>query len=406
MRKLILVVMILTMGLGVLSSGVSAQDDPIVLGFVADQTGVGAIFYESQKVGLEVAIDYVNANGGILGREVTFIERDAQLDPAIGADIAREMILEDEVDFLLGPTSSSVALAIAEVAKENEVVVAFHTSNSVAITTTNFNPYIVQLVPNTTIESRAVAQYIANLEQTDWATIGPDYAFGRDSYNTFEPRFLELNPDAEILTSQWPALADRDLAPFITAIQAEAPEALYSILWGEQLVTFVQQANDFDLFSEMQFVGLMDTDFMKAIGDSGDLPEGLVGYSRAPFYGIDTPEMAAFLEAYLEKSGGVYPSDWGIMIYDSVLALKAAAETAGTTEGAAVSAVLGGLTFDSLRGELTIRDCDHMANVGEYVGLTSNDSEYGFPILVDVQYVPAEELWNSCEEIEEMRAGS
>jgi branched-chain amino acid transport system substrate-binding protein len=405
MRKVALLALVVVLVAAFAAFPASArQEKPIKIGLVIDETGVGAIFAPSQIAGLEVALAQINAEGGILGRQVEYIKRDSQLDPAVGANVAREMILEDKVDFLLGPTSSSVALAVAEVALENKVPLALHTSNSVAITTTNFNPYIVQLVPNTTIEARSVATFIAELDFTDWATIGPDYAFGRDSYKAFEPRFLELKPDAKIVNSQWPPLAERDLSPYITAMLANQPEAIYSILWGEQLVTFVQQANDLGLFEEAQFVGLFDVDFMKAIGD--ELPEGLLGYSRAPFYAIDTPEMAAFVEEYLEVSGGVYPSDWGVMIYDAVMTLKAAAEAAGTVEGPAVSEALGGLTFMSLRGELTIRACDHMANVGEYVGITTQDSEYGFPILTDVRYIPAEETWNSCEEIEAIRANA
>ena len=84
--------------------------------------------------------------------------------------------------------------------------------------------------------------------------------------------------------------------------------------------------------------------------------------------------------------------------------VAAAAEEAGSIEGEAVSEVLGGLTFEALRGDLTIRECDHMANVGEYVGVTTQDSEYGIPIMTDVTFVPAEDVWDSCEDIELMRA--
>ncbi len=382
----------------------------IKIGFVADISGVGYIFSQSQLAGLKIALDELNATdadgklvgGGILGLPVEYVVVDSQLKPDVGATLARKLILEDKVDFLLGPTSSSVALAVSEVAKENKVILALHTSNSAAITGAAGHPYLVQVVPNTTIEGRAAATFAATLPYTQWGFIGPDYSFGRDQHGAFAPRLTEENPSASIVNEQWPKLADRELTPFITALQSAGPEAIYGNLWGDQLVTFVQQAAPLGVFDETSYMGLFDTDFMKIIGD--DLPEGLPGYARAPFYAISTEQMQTFIKKHLALTKE-YPSDWAIMAYDAVYALKAAAEKAGATDGEAMAAALDDLKFQSLRGELTIRACDHMANVGEYVGITGTDPAYPFPILKDAQYIPAEDTWDSCEDIAKARAG-
>lgn len=379
------------------------DSDPIVFGFVVDNTGVGVIFAESQFKGLDMAMADLNAQGGILGRCVTYIWQDAQLNASLGATIAEQFVLEDDVDFLIGPTSSGVALAITEIASENKVPIVFHTSNSIQLSTTSFHPYMVQVAPHTTIETRAVAQFATDLGLDLWAAIGPDYSFGRDGFSAFEPRLMELNPNAEILTQQWPALGEADLSPFISAIEAFGPEAIFSNLWGDQLVTFVSTGNDFGLFDDVTFFGLLDTDFLKAIGD--ELPDGLYGYSRAPFYAIDTEQMADFNARFFEMYAE-YPSDWAILVYDGVLALAAAAEAAGSVDGDAVAAAFDDLTFTALRGELTIRPCDHMTNAGEYLGVSTQDSPYGIPIMTDIQFIPAEDVWDSCEEIEAMRAAA
>ncbi len=383
------------------AGGTSGVDDGVVrIGFVADMTGVGYLFGQSQLAGLQIAVAEINEAGGINGQPVEIITYDAQLKPDLAATLARQMILEDGADFLLAGTSSAAALAISEVAKEHKVVVGFHTSNSVQITADNGHPYMFQVVPHTTIEARAAAIYAADRGYTTWATIGPDYAFGHDEFNAFSGKLAELNPDAEIVNEQWPALAERDLTAYITAMQGSSPDAVFGSLWGDQLVTFVQQAEPLGLFDDTMYLGLFDTDAMKALGE--DLPEGHIGFARAAFYAIDTPEMDSFVEKYraLAKE---YPSDWGIMMYDAVYVLKAAAEKAGTTEGDAVAAALDDLQVDSLRGTLTIRACDHMANVGEYVGITTQTDEYPFPILTDVEYIPAEDVWLSCEEVQSLR---
>src|SRR5688572_20852190 len=208
-RFFLLVVLTFSLVVGI---SIQAQDtcdasDPIVFGAVIDNTGIGVIFAESQFKGIDMAMADLNASGGILGRCVEYIWQDSQLDATLGATIAEQFVLEDGVDFLLGPTSSGVALAITEVSREHKIPVAFHTSNTVQLSTLRFNPYMVQVVPHTTIEARAVAQYAAAQGFTQWASIGPDYAFGRDSFGAFKPRLLSLNPDARIATEQSPALS-------------------------------------------------------------------------------------------------------------------------------------------------------------------------------------------------------
>jgi len=381
-----------------------AQDapQPLKIGFVADQTGTGYLFAQSQIAGIQIALTEINAAGGILGRPVELIIRDSQLKPDVGATVARQMILEDGVELLLGPTSSGVALAVSEVAKEYRIPIAFHTSNTPALTTTKGHPYLVQVVPNTTMDGRVVARLAAELGLQDWAFIAPDYAFGRDLFAGFAPEFASLNAEGRIVSEQWPKLGEADLIPFISAFQANVPEGVAGNLWGDQLVTFMQQAESLGVFEDSSYIGLFDLDFMKAIGD--ELPEGnLYGYARVPFYAIDSEAMTTFVEKYRRLTAGQYPSDWAIMAYDAVYALKAGVEMAGTTEGDAVAEAFNELTFNTLRGEVTIRACDHMANVGVYAGKAGYVDEYPFPVLTDFVFYPAEDLWNTCEEVEALR---
>ncbi len=131
--------------------------DTLKFGFIADVSGIGATFYKSQKAGIDLFIEEINAKGGILGKKLEVIVRDAQLKPDIGANLARELILSEKCDYLIGPTSSAVALAVTKVAKEFKKIIYFHTSNSEALTTTDFQPYMFQVVPNTGIEGRGMA---------------------------------------------------------------------------------------------------------------------------------------------------------------------------------------------------------------------------------------------------------
>ena len=134
-----------------------------------------------------------------------------------------------------------------------------------------------------------------------------------------------------------------------------------------------------------------------------DMPEGLLGYSRCPFYAVPTLDMQVFADKYYKKYNE-WPSDWAAMAYDGLIVLTTAIEKAGSAMSEDVVKVLGGLRFASLRGARYIRAEDHMANVGLYVGYTGKDPKYeGFLILKDVVEVPAEKVWLPAAEVLKMQ---
>ncbi|MBF0526300.1 MAG: ABC transporter substrate-binding protein [Deltaproteobacteria bacterium] len=380
-----------------------AAAENIKLGFIADVSGIGATFFKSQKAGIELFIEEVNAKGGILGRKLELVVRDAQLKPDIGANMARELILSEKCDFLIGPTSSAVALAVTKVALEYKKIIYFHTSNAEALTTTDFQPYMFQVVPTTGIEGRGMAVALAGRQAKNYGYIGPDYAYGHDQYNAFVKKMAQLKPEAKIVETVWVKLGETNYSPFIPTLMAKNPEAVYSSFWGGGLSTFIKQAKPYGLFKKATFSGLFDLDLLRATGN--DMPEGLVGYARCPFYAVDTPEMKAFVQKYYDKNKE-YPADWAIMAYDGMIALAEAIKKAGTADSEKVVKVLDGLKFKSLRGDLFIRPEDHMANVGIYVGVTTKDAKYkDHLIMKDVVAIPADKVMLSVDEVKALRAG-
>lgn len=386
---------------GLVSSGKVLAQEKIRLGFVADISGIGATFYKSQKAAIDMFIEETNAAGGILGKKLELVVRDAQLKPDVGATVARELILSEKCDFLIGPTSSAVALAITKVANEFKKVVVFHTSNAEALTTTDFQPYMFQVVPNTGIEGRGMAVTLAEKQKKNLGYIGYDYAYGHDQYNAFTKKMAELQPDAKMLETVWVKVAETNFSSYIPTLMAKNPEIIFASLWGGGLSTFIKQGKPYDLFKKAAFSSLFDLDLLRATGK--DMPEGLVGYARSPFYAIDTPQMKDFTKKYHEKFKD-WPADWAIMAYDGLIALTEAIKKAESADSEKVVKVLGGLKFKSLRGERYIRAEDHMANVGIYVGTTAKDPAYPeFLTMKDVKEVPAEKVWLSVEEIQKLR---
>ncbi|MBI4964583.1 MAG: ABC transporter substrate-binding protein [Desulfomonile tiedjei] len=387
---------------GLVAASAATAADTIRLGFVADVSGIGATFYKSQKAALDMFIEEANAAGGVLGKKLELVVRDAQLKPDIGANMARELILSEKCDFLIGPTSSAVALAVTKVAGEFKKIVYFHTSNTEALTTTDFQPYMFQVVPNTGIEGRGMALFLSQKPYKKYGLCGPDYAYGHDNLSAFKAEMAKLKPDAEIVETVWVKIGESNLSPFIPTLMAKKPDAIYSAFWGGQLSTFVKQGKPYGVFKQAAFSSLFDLDFLRAVGQ--DLPEDLTGYARCPFYAVDTPQMKEFSKKYFDKYKE-WPADWALMAYDGMIALTEAIKKANSADSEQVVKVLGGLKFKSLRGERYIRAEDHMANVGIYVGVTTKDPNYKeFLIMKDVKEVPAEKVWLPVEEVKKLQA--
>ena len=381
----------------------AAEGDPIVIGMATTLSGSIALFGEANRNGAQLAVDELNEDGGVVGRQVELIVRDDQAQPEEGATIARDLIIDDEVSVLLGPVSSGVALAITEIAEERQIPFITHTANTEALTTEAFHPYFASVVPSTGMEARAQGVDLADEGYARWATIAPNYEFGQRQTATFVETIQAEGQGIEIVEQQFPELGEADLQPFITSILSAQPDAVYSPLFAGDLVTFTQQAANLGFFDQVFFTALYETDALQELGDQYDL-EGVRGYSRCPFT-IDTPQMAAFVEVYSEQYGEV-PSDWACMAYDAVKLWAGVTEEAGDVSGQAFADNVGGFAFTSLRGDTEIRDVDHQAAVPSYIGTLALDEELGFYTYPEPQAVPAEDIWLDEAAVEATREGS
>ena len=291
---------------------------------------------------------------------------------------------------------------MSEVAKELKVPICLHTSNTERMTVERGHRYAFQLVPNTFMEGTLAAVRAADKrEWKRYVLIGPDYEYGRTVAAAFTRKMKELKPDVEIVKEFWPKLGEPDFTAYITGILAQKPDALYSILWGGDMVAFVKQGKPYGLFEKFPLVWQSELDTLRALGP--EMIEGAMGYTRAPFYAIKTKEIDGFVEKYRAKTGD-YPSDWAIQAYDCVSVLAQAVEAAKSLDKEKVVDVLAsGGKFKTLRGEMYFRKEDHMGAVPYYAGTVAKTSRYPFMILTDVRIYPADQLWRPVVEIDKER---
>jgi branched-chain amino acid transport system substrate-binding protein len=388
---LLRVLTVLLAGLLTLPLAAEAQK-PIKVGVPMPLSGPPALFGEPATKGAQMYVDEINAKGGVLGRKIELLMRDSKADANEAVRVSRELILKENVDFLMGTLTSAEGPAVSVVSKENKIVFIAPIPKTDQLTAPDkLHPYVFRVAANTTMEGRSAAEIVAKWPVTKIATIAFDYAYGQDVTRSFVEHIKKLKPGVEIVDQQWPKLGEQDYNPFINAQMAKKPEAVVSSIWGGFFVTFSKQARALGYFDAIKynFIGLGEAASPETTKSMGaDYPVGIWGNSYDAFYWEDNPgphkDYTARLSKYLKDE---YPSSWAIQGYIGMAFLTEAIKKAGSTDSDKVAKALLGLTIDTPIGKQTIREKDHQANRGQLYGKTVKDPKYAFPIMKPITYV-------------------
>ncbi len=365
---------------------------PIKIGFPMILSGPGALFGEPALKGAQMYVEEVNNKGGVLGRKLELLPRDTKGDANEAVRVSRELILKENVDFLVGTLTSAEGPAVSVVAKENKVVFIAPIPKTDQLTAADkLHPYIFRVASTCTIEGRTAAELMAKWGVKRVATISPDYAYGQEVTKAFVDHIKKIKPDVEIVDQQWPKLGEPDYTPFINAQLAKKPEAVFSSLWGGHFVSFAKQAKPLGYFDAIKynFFGAGEAASPETTKSMGaDYPVGIWGNSYDAFYWTEGPpahrDYVARVSKYLKDE---YPSSWAIQGYIGMQALTEAIKKAGSTDSDKVSKALLGLSIDMPHGKLTIREKDHQANRAQIYGKTVKDPKYPFAIMKPAVYV-------------------
>lgn len=382
----------------VMTTGLAlAQAKPIRIGFPMTVTGPGAVFGKPALEGAQMAVDEINARGGVLGRRLELVHRDTKLKPDEATKMARELIVGEKVDFLVGGLSASEGLAVSEVARQEKVLYIAPISKSTAMTAEKFHKYIFQTAANTNTEARSAAimaaEVMAKKGLKRVATILPDYEYGQKLNEAFFPHIKKLRPDVEIVAQIWTKIVEKDYTPFITQLLQAKPDLVFGAVWGGPFPTFAKQARPFGFFDKVVYVGAGEVGSPEVAITTGDeMPEGIYVNAYDQFYYPDTPAHRAYTEVLQKRTGEKYPPSWAITGYIAVQFLAEAIKKAGTTETDAVIKALEGLSIETPIGRQTVRAKDHRANRGQFWGVTKKAAEYPFRVMQPVRYIPADEI--------------
>lgn len=383
------------------------------LGLSIAITGQSAVYGHAISQAVKLAVDDVNAKGGVNGYKMEADIQDDATDVNKAVENTKQMILQDSVVGMIGPVTSGQCQGTSPVAKQNKIITIAATCNSYQLTTEPdlVNPYWVSIVPNTYMEGTSAGQLVGKLPNVKKIFIvSPRYLFGISETNAFVASLKKANPSATIVNpdSTWyvPFPTNPRWDSTINAIQSFKPDLVYSNIFAADQQNFIKQALqvDPDFFKKYPMTTLSSVDDLNSLGSQ--YPLGMHLYMRAPFFAIGNSRLDAFIKSYRDRYNE-YPSDWAVMDYDAVQLWAKAANAAGSFDAAKVTKQIVGKPFASLRGySFTVRSGDQQANVGETIGTTADSAgKYPFPVLKDSTNLKGDDILMPTTLMNELRDG-
>lgn len=382
-----------------------AQEKPVKLGVLFIMSGPMGGYGKHGMQAVQLAVDEINARGGILGRKVEALFEDTKLKADLATQITKRFILEDKVDFIIGPTSSGVAVAVSKVVTEHKKILVLTQAAADSLTGDQFSRYQFATLSNAMMHSRAGAIYLASKPYRRWMCIGPNYNYGWDSWAQFKAKLKELRSDVEFIGELWPKLMEKDFTPFIQKIIEAKPDAVWSPLWGMDAVNFIKQGIPLDLFNKIKFA-FPDGAALETLLPLGkDMPKGIYVAARYFFLTPDTETNRQFVKNYMDRFKD-YPDYMAAETYAGVYFIKAAIERAGTldTEKLIEAIEKEPLAWETPEGWKIMRKEDHAVVEDVVWGETIYSERYGFSILKNMQAIQGEEICRTPQELKEVRA--
>ncbi len=376
---------------------------PIKIGGMSIISGPLGEYGREMRNGAILAIEEINAAGGILGRPLELKWMDTELKPATGVKNARYLVTEWGADYLMGVDSSGVAMGIGPILPELGRIFSFdhaatHRLTEELVYKKGIKEIFRMSVP---VYQEGALGYLCGEKFPEVKTIAginPDYEYGRVAWQLFKHYLRQVRPDVEFVYAGWAPFGTLDFTPYLSAAMAKNPDAIYTTEWGGELVSLVKQAVAAGVFEKIKaWFNPMGGGGPDCRGFAFEVKKGLFRgkywtTGRYIFTWPDTAKNKAFVKAYHDRFG-TYPPYSALNAYDSVYILKEAAEKVGSLKTADLIKAMEGMKFESPAGTKYIRPEDHQAVYNVPLGRLAWSDEYKRPVVTDLVIYPAEKYY-------------
>jgi branched-chain amino acid transport system substrate-binding protein len=366
-------------------------------------SGPAAVFGLPGKAAAEVAIDEINAAGGVGGVKL----RPIVIDEGIGGDKLlseyRRVVQEEGVKVTLASISSGNCNALAPVAEDLKVLNVMWDCGTEKILENRRFKYVVRTQANATSEMVSTVLHLLRTKPDfkTVAVVNQDYAWGRDSWEIFINTLRALKPDVQVVAELFPKFGATDFSSEISRLQALSPDVILSTSWGGELDTLIRQAAQRGLIRTSTWVLPLAESSLERVGRA--LPDGVIVGMRGDHYFLhpelkDDARHKSFVEKYRAKTGQ-YPI---YSAYHAAAAIQAVADahTAAMKANGGnwpsteqVADAMRTLKFRALTRPVQMRE-DGQGLEDQMLGVTRMTPAYPFPVITGLTIYPGEMVQN------------
>jgi len=353
---------------------IAQAQEPIRIGEL-NSYGRMAVFAVPYRNAMQLAVDEINAKGGVLGRKMEIVFRDDGASPGDAVRVAEELLTREKVSFLMGTFLSNVGLAVSDLANQRKTLFIATEPLTDAITMAQGNRFTFRVRPSTYMQVRMLVENPKAKAVKRWAIVAPNYEYGQSAAANFKKLIKTVNPAAEIVIEQYPALGKIDAGATVGALAGVQADGLFNVLFGADLTAFVREGNTRGLFQGKAVLSLLtgEPEYLIPLGD--ETPEGwlVTGY---PWEEIADPAHKAFVDAYRKKFNDT-PRLGSLLGYVVAYMVRDAIQKAGSVDTEKLIATLEDFKFNSIAGPVTMRGIDNQASLGAWVGELTNRNGKG-----------------------------
>lgn len=381
-----------------LSAGAAQAQETIKIGEINSYKAQPA-FLEPYRRGWEMALDEVNAAGGVLGKKLEVIARDDNGNPGDSVRVAEELMARERVALLFGGFLSNTGLALTDYAKQHKVFFLAAEPLTDKIVWQNGNKYTYRLRPSTYMLVASVVKEAAKLKKKRWAIVYPNYEYGQSAVASFKTLLKQAQPDVEFVAEQAPPLGKIDAGAVTQALADAKPDAIFNALFAADLGKFVRDGNTRGLFDQVEVVSLLtgEPEYLDPLKNEAPQNWIVTGY---PWYAINTPEHKKFVDAYRKKFND-YPRNGSLVGYSALMSIAAGIKKAGSTDADKLAAAFSGLKVETPVASIVYRPQDHQSTLGAFVGRTGIKDGKG--IMTSFSYVDGASLQLPDAEVKKLR---
>jgi len=343
-------------------------ETPLRIGFVDPLTGVYAAPAQNEVMGAKLAVEQINAKGGILGRPIELLIEDSANDVGTGVQKARKLIERDQVSFLIGDVNSGIAQAIAQVSNEKRVLHIVSGGHTDTITGSDCKWNVFRVCNTTSMEANAVANLLFTKYGKKWHFITPDYAFGHTLQKAAAVDLQKLG--GTITGNELTPLGTTDFSAYLIKARAANPDVLLVLPQGSDMVNCLKQIAQFGMKKQMHVAGLQqELESLEAMP-----PEARVGIWMFEWYWKQpgVPGVEKFVSDIRKVNGGKVPTARHWFGYTSVYTLAGIANKEKTLDSRKLAEALGGYELPAevklQPNKCYYRKGDHQLMTSAFVG--------------------------------------